>query len=339
MDTGDFKDNKEPPIEVYGGSVEGHSEGVDVTQTTSSTAEPVYRLYEQRFVGLFALVVLNFVSGFLLVWFGPIANDTAHEFGFTLGQVNWLGSAVISRSPCVGSSCVVCKRWGVRMTCYVGSALFVVSAWVRYAGDVSSHRPILLRNMVWSKESHDGHNDYRRSESLWFSYSTDYLPLANTVRTSILVLAIICTCAAPLALLMSEAPPTPPTHSASHERPSLMSLIRALAGRESKDKRSYMTVRERVDFFLLTLIGGVLVGVVTSYSLLTAEHFHPYGYSKSAAGLFGATLIIVGLVMAGVTAPLFDRVLTNHLSRTLKVACPLLGVLWLSMIWAGLETT
>ncbi len=40
-----------------------------------------------------------------------------------------------------------------------------------------------------------------------------------------------------------------------------MSLIRALAGRESKDKRSYMTVRERVDFFLLTLIGGVLVGV------------------------------------------------------------------------------
>lgn len=53
MDTGDFKDNKEPPIEVYGGSVEGHSEGVDVTPTT---AEPVYRLYKQRFVGLFALV-------------------------------------------------------------------------------------------------------------------------------------------------------------------------------------------------------------------------------------------------------------------------------------------
>lgn len=40
--------------------------------------------------------------------------------------------------------------------------------------------------------------------------------------------------------------------------------------------------------------------------------------------------------MAGVTAPLFDRVLTNHLALTLKVACPSLGVLWLSMIWAGL---
>lgn len=40
-----------------------------------------------------------------------------------------------------------------------------------------------------------------------------------------------------------------------------MSLIRALAGRELKDKRSYMTVRERTDFFLLIVLFGVLVGV------------------------------------------------------------------------------
>lgn len=50
-------------------------------------------------------------------------------------------------------------------------------------------------------------------------------------------------------------------HAATHERPSPMSLIRALAGRELKDKRSYMTVRERTDFFLLIVLFGVLVGV------------------------------------------------------------------------------
>lgn len=53
----DFKDNKSPPIQVvvYTGSVEGYSEGVTVTQTIT---EPAYRLYKQRFVGLFALVGL-----------------------------------------------------------------------------------------------------------------------------------------------------------------------------------------------------------------------------------------------------------------------------------------
>ena len=58
-------------------------------------------------------VVLNIVSGMVLVWFGPIANAGAspllssdvHEprltptivvddFGFTLDQVNWFGNAV-----------------------------------------------------------------------------------------------------------------------------------------------------------------------------------------------------------------------------------------------------
>ena len=57
-------------------------------------------------------VVLNIVSGMVLVWFGPIANAGASpllssdmrepltpaivvdDFGFTLDQVNWFGNAV-----------------------------------------------------------------------------------------------------------------------------------------------------------------------------------------------------------------------------------------------------
>jgi hypothetical protein len=40
-------------------------------------------------------------------------------------------------------------------------------------------------------------------------------------------------------------------------------------------------------------------------------------------------------VAAACSAPLFDRVLTAHLARTIKLLCPILGAAWLSLIWAG----
>ena len=49
----------------------------------------------------------------------------------------------------------------------------------------------------------------------------------------------------------------------------------------------------------------------------------------------GATLLLVGIVTTAVTAPLFDRVFTNHLAITVKVLCPFLGGAWLALIWAG----
>lgn len=40
-----------------------------------------------------------------------------------------------------------------------------------------------------------------------------------------------------------------------------MSLVRAIAGLEAADSPSYMSVRERIDFLIITLIFGVLFGV------------------------------------------------------------------------------
>ena len=49
----------------------------------------------------------------------------------------------------------------------------------------------------------------------------------------------------------------------------------------------------------------------------------------------GATLLISGVVAACITSPLFDRVFTRHLALTAKLIAPTLGVLWLSLVWAG----
>jgi MFS transporter, FLVCR family, MFS-domain-containing protein 7 len=61
----------------------------------------------------------------------------------------------------------------------------------------------------------------------------------------------------------------------------------------------------------------------------------PVGYDATISGLLGACLLLTGLVAAIITAPLYDRVFTNHLALSIKLLVPPLGGAWLSLIWAG----
>ena len=91
-------------------------------------------------------------------------------------------------------------------------------------------------------------------------------------------MAIIFTVAAPFVFLVGEAPPTPPStfrsvtldrdpeplvtaFAATHKRPSMLSLVRAMSGKLPSDRYTYMTLRQRIDFAIMTLIFGILVGV------------------------------------------------------------------------------
>jgi len=95
-----------------------------------------------------------------------------------------------------------------------------------------------------------------------------------------------------------------------------------------------MTIRERIDFAIVILLFGVLVGAANSFALLTAEIFEPVGYSDVTSGLLGATLLLAGLIAAIITAPLFDRVFTHHLAITAKLLVPVVAGAWLSLVWA-----
>ncbi|KAL5499054.1 hypothetical protein ACEPAH_1572 [Sanghuangporus vaninii] len=100
------------------------------------------------------------------------------------------------------------------------------------------------------------------------------------------------------------------------------------------DADAYMTMRERVDFIILTAGFSVLVAGINTFSILSNEILEPYGYSEDTAGLMGAALLLSGLVAAFATAPLFDRVLTHHLGLSLRVAVPFIAAAWVSLIWA-----
>ncbi|EED83514.1 predicted protein, partial [Postia placenta Mad-698-R] len=320
-----------------------------------------YRMYRRRWIGVVAIMILNLVSGLSLVWFGPIATDVVDQFGFTLDGVNWLGNAInIVYLPFSVVVPFVYARLGVRRTCYIGGVLFVLSAWIRYAGTAtglssgSAYALILVGQIIagitqpifqvlipgYSEKWFDLRG--RTTATMLMSIANPIgnalgqliSPLVGTPRESILVMGIIFSAATPFVFIISDTPPTPPTHSASQKNPSFVSFMRAIAGREPRERPTYMSLRERFDFAILTLAFGVLVGVINSFAILTAQDFEPYGYTDDIAGLFGATILLVGIVAAAVTAPLFDRVFTHHLALTCKLLCPVLGAAWLSLIWA-----
>ncbi|KAI0726541.1 major facilitator superfamily domain-containing protein [Fomitopsis betulina] len=318
-------------------------------------------MYKRRWVGLVAIIVLNVVVGMTFVWFGPIADITAKEFGFTLDQVNWLGTCVnVTYLPCAVLVPNLYARLGLRRTCYIGGALLTTAAWIRYAGTASSlsvggaYTLILIAQLCsglivpifqvlipgYSEKWFDLRQ--RTTATMLMSVANPIgsalgqliSPLIGSPRQSLLVLAIILSVATPCIFLVHETPPTPPTRAASLGNPSFWSFIRALAGREPKELATYMTFRQRTDFAIMWLIFGVLVAVVTAFSILSAQYLEPFGYSSTTAGLMGATILLVGLVSTIITAPIFDRILTHQLALTCKCLCPLIGGGWLSLIWA-----
>ena len=74
---------------------------------------------------------------------------------------------------------------------------------------------------------------------------------------------------------------------------------------------------------------------MNTFSILTSQYFSPQGYSDDTSGFIGATLLLAGIVASAVTSPLFDRVFTRHLGRTIKTLVPVLSATWVSLIWAG----
>ncbi|KAJ7346561.1 major facilitator superfamily domain-containing protein [Mycena albidolilacea] len=348
---------KSSDVETKKDLYDGQPSTTEVISVHSGSSD--YRLYKRRFVGLVGLVVLNVVSGMTWPWFGPISNDMVAEFGITLDQVNWLGNVMACiYLPVSLAVPEVIRRYGIRRCCDIGAATLLISAWIRYAGTVHSLSSggayaLLFVGQFFAAIAQPIFQVIgpKYSET-WFDLkgrttATMILAIANPVggalgqllspivgntRQSILVLGIMSSVAAPFVFLISAAPPTPPTYSASKKAPGILSLLRVMANKGRSTDPS-MTFRERIDFTIMFFVFGVLSSAVNVFGILTGEILQPVGYSSDTAGFMGATLILSGILAAVVTAPLFDRVFTSHLAITAKSLVPILAVAWLCFIW------
>ncbi|KAG2078963.1 MFS general substrate transporter [Suillus decipiens] len=322
---------------------------------------PVYRLYRRRFAGLFGFILLALVTGMPWAWFGPISTNASKAFHISVDQVNWLGNIIACVFLPVSLLVpVLCARFGIRRCAEFGVVTFLISGWVRYAGTIkslsseSAYALLILGQFLSALSQPIFQVLGPKYSEKWFDLkgrttATMIIAIANpvggaigqllspllgTARQSILVLAIASTAVAPALFLIENEPPIPPTYAGSKASQSLYSLLCAMVGKVRPSDAAYMTLRERLDFIINTLIFGVLVGAANALSILSAQYFEPEGYNDSTSGLFGATLLLSGVMASIVSAPLFDRVLTHHLGITLKILVPIVAGAWLSLIWA-----
>ncbi|EIW81789.1 MFS general substrate transporter [Coniophora puteana RWD-64-598 SS2] len=319
-----------------------------------------YKLDKRRFQGLIALVVLGIVSAMPWPWFGPIATATASQFSISVIQVNWLGNIVaLVYLPVSLTIPMFISRFGIRRVAHFGVLMMIIGAWLRFAATAIYLPPSGAYLLLFLGQLIAGvvQPIYQVIGPLyserWFNLegrttatmligianpvggglSQLLSPLVGTPKRSLLVLAIISTVASPATLLIGERPTIPPTYSGSKPSESISSLIRAMLGMKCS-KRACMSPRERLDFALIVVLFGVLVGATTGFSILSAQYLEPAGYSDNIVGFMGATLLLAGIVGAIVTAPLFDRYFTHHYGITIKVLVPLVSVGWLSLVWA-----
>jgi len=310
---------------------------------------------------LIGLVFLNIIAAMSWPWFGPISNNMVNEFGFTLDAVNWLGNIIsLVYLPTALMVPTMVSRYGIRRCCDTGVAMLLISAWLRYAGTTKSlstqhsysliiigqffaaiAQPIF--QVVGPKYSETWFDLKSRTTATMIAAIANPVggavgqlisPLVGDTKRSILVLGILSTAVAPFVLLIGKAPPSPPTYAGSKPSLSLPSLLRAMMGLKTSQD-SHMTIRERIDFAVVTLIFGTLVGGSNAFAILSAQIMEPVGYSSDQSGFLGACLLLTGIVAAIITAPLFDRVFTHRLAFCAKILVPVTGGAWLSLIWAG----
>ncbi|KAG8817336.1 hypothetical protein FRC19_011415 [Serendipita sp. 401] len=338
--------------------------GVDVAviddDTGSNNSEQIYQLYKRRWVGVVALVLLNIIKGCNWVWFGSIANSITKEFHFTLGQVNMLGN-IPHISYLLFSWCVpiLVRRWGLRWSSVFGASVLFFAAWIRYAGTIKSlstngsYALIIIAQLLVGVTAPCFQVVGPRYAEVWFDLkgraTTTMLvaisdPLGTALgqiiapfiinrRLGILILALITTVALPLSFAVLPKPPKPPTYSGSLISPPIWQTLRAAFG-YARPGEQFLTKVERIDFFILFFVFGVLVAGTSSFSVFIAQIFQPYGYTDVISGIMGGAFLLSGLVAAILSAPIFDRVLIYHLAKTVKILLPVLGVVWIGLVFA-----
>lgn len=352
LETADDKP-KTVPLEIS----EGAAGSID-----SCSTQVHYRLYKKRFIGGAALCLLNCIGGMNWLWFSAISLDTANAFNLSVTKVNWLSNVVnVVYLPVSFLFPWIIRKFGLRRSCVLAALILVLASWLRVAGTARSLGPNSAYALLFIGQFLAGLSQpfYQvlapKYSETWFGLqgrvtATMLISLMNPVggalaqllapavgspRTSVLVIGIISTVVAPTAFFLGDRPPTPPTFSGSKKSPPVLETLRSalgLAYPEEKDRA--MTLQERIDFGIMTWGFGVLVAVISAFTILVAQVYAPYGYNSDASGFLGAAVFIAGLVGAIITAPLFDRVFTHHLARTLHIVIPVIGAAWLGLAWA-----
>ncbi|KAJ5899158.1 hypothetical protein N7495_003902 [Penicillium taxi] len=311
-------------------------------EAESALPRPTYRVYKRRFWGLAQLVLLN------IVWltFSSISSTAADYFHVSESAINWMSTGYLF-AFCVASPFViwVLNKGGPKPAIITTASLLIIGNWLRYAGTRANGGIFglaMVGQIIIGLAQPFCLCAPTRYSDLWFSdqgrtSATAVSSLANPlgaalgqlidaewatkpsdVPNMVLYISVISTIASIPSFFIPAAPPTPPSASSAAPRTALIPATRQLL--------------TTVEFWLVMIPFAVYLGFFNSVSSLLNQILEPWNFSETEAGIAGAILIVVGLVVAAVVSPITDRF--KHYLGSIRVLVPIVVASYIGLIFA-----
>ncbi|KAF2020761.1 MFS general substrate transporter [Aaosphaeria arxii CBS 175.79] len=300
-----------------------------------------FRVYKRRWFGLAQLVLLNIVVSWDWLTFAPVSASAAEYFDVSETAINWLSTGFLFAFIVISPVVMWTLNHGPKQSIMWSSVLLLLGNWIRYAGTRASggiYGVVMFGQILTGLAQPFVLVAPTRYSDLWFTESgrisaTALASLANplggalaqlinpflgSVPHMVLYVSIIASVATIPSFFIPAAPPTPPSASSAISKTSI--------------RESLSHISRSPSFYVLFITFAVYVGFFNAFSSLLNQILYPYGFTEDEAGICGAVLILVGLVVAAISSPIMDR--THAYLLGIKLLCPLIAIPYLAFIWA-----
>eukprot|EP00048_Salpingoeca_helianthica_P016223 m.231140 g.231140 ORF g.231140 m.231140 type:complete len:455 (+) comp18253_c0_seq1:13-1377(+) len=307
-----------------------------------------FHLYGRRWGMLLIIVLLQISNAMIWINFSPIEEKTKAYYNVDDLTVDFLSLVYMMASVVLGPlASWMIDTQGLRRSVLFAAILNAAGGWLRYAGDFTGGgkipllflgqtlaacaQPVILDSptplaAIWFGENERATANMIASVAnpLGVALGSFFPPMIVSEPSDLRQLYLYFSLPASLGLVLVAAvfrdrPPTPPSASAESEgHESFMAGVRSVL-----HNRAYL---------LLLLAFGIGVGMFSSLTTLLGQIVNAQGYSDDDAGIFGASLIGVGLVGAVISAVVADR--TRRFTEIVRVCFPgaTLGILMLTLV-------
>jgi FLVCR family MFS transporter 7 len=335
------------------------SAAVDAENTFSSSSAAQYTAYPIRWVVLLFYGLLTIANAILWITFATIADISATYFSVDSTRINMLSIVyMITYPPGYILATWIFDKYGLRKGLLFGAVVQAGGAWLRYfstSGDSNSSSNAYIYLIIGQTVSGLVQPIYTNSPTKvaadWFSGEQRNLattigamcnPLGIAIGQLLPSLIVGKNSGMPLCLIIEasfvtvvgvgafiflhNSPPSPPSAAAA-----LKLQLKAANQAQHIDRMSAISVviseirqlMANKHFRILTLGVAVGLGMFNALSTLLERLVTPAGYSSDDAGIFGALLILVGFIGAGIVGPIMDK--THKYNKILKLGIVLSG--------------
>jgi FLVCR family MFS transporter 7 len=309
---------------------------------------------------LFVIFITNLANGSMWVTFAPISSATAKYYGTSVLVIDMLSVVFMVAYIPLGFTSqwfldTISFKWGL----ILGAVLTCIGSWLRFISSMffGHHGPgallvLFLGQILAACAQPFLLNAPPKMATMWFTVegraTADMVgtigniigvglasgisgALANvpdstttnlngtTFPFMLVVFAGICSFAALAAVILTEErPPTAPSASADQKATPF--------------RRGLVTILGNKAYLVVLVTFGIGLGIFNTITTVLDQMVLPLGYNEDDTSLFLAILVGVGLVSAGVTAPILDtyhRYIETYIFAFILAS---LAFLWFSLV-------